>query len=172
MNDSVLAKTLEENHRVHGIMTKSRLKFAVEWKQMEGKPAPPFTLPTLDGQKISLADLRGKVVVLDFWFRACGPCMVAMPEIQQLADDFKGRPVVFLGMNIDENPADARLVVDTMRLSYPTLRISQETASELYKVQGYPTVMLIDPQGVIRRIPMTVNHDALKKEIESMIPQK
>lgn len=172
MNDPFLAKTLEEDHRIHGIMTKSRLKFAAEWKQMEGKPAPPFTLPTLDDQKISLTDLRGKVVVLDFWFRACGPCMVAMPDVQQLADDFKGRPVVFLGMNIDENPADARLVVDTMRLSYPTLRMSQETASSLYKVQGYPTVMLIDPEGVIRRIPMTVNHDALKKEIESMIPQK
>ncbi len=112
------------------------------------KPAAEWETTDLDGHKHALADYRGKVVALDFWYRGCGWCMRAMPQIKALADEFHGQPVVILGMNTDRKDEDARFVIDKLGLNYTTLH--GEGVPEKYGVQGFPTFIIIDQKGVVR----------------------
>jgi thiol-disulfide isomerase/thioredoxin len=114
------------------------------------KPAPEFATTDMDGKPVRLSDFRGKVVVLDFWYRGCGWCIRAMPQVKQLANDFRGQPVAVLGMNTDREPGDAQFVVKAMSLNYPTLKA--ESLPEQFKVSGFPTLLIIDQQGVVRDI--------------------
>ena len=85
------------------------------------KTAATWTTTDLAGQKHSLEDYRGQVVALDFWYRGCGWCLRAMPQVKALADQFHGQPVVILGVNTDQKDADAQFVVDKLQLNYLTL---------------------------------------------------
>jgi thiol-disulfide isomerase/thioredoxin len=88
------------------------------------------------------------VVVLDFWYRGCGWCIKAMPQLNALAGQFEGRPVAVLGMNTDRDEADAKFVSDAMGLKYETLRALG--IPEKYGVQGFPTLVVIDPERKVR----------------------
>jgi thiol-disulfide isomerase/thioredoxin len=112
------------------------------------KPAATWTTTDLNGQKHSLEDYRGKVVALDFWYRGCGWCMRAMPQIKALNEQFRGQPVVILGMNTDQKDKDAQFVIDKLQLNYATLHGTG--IPEKYGVQGFPTFIVIDQKGVVR----------------------
>ena len=138
------------------------------------KPAPDWDLPDQSGSKHSLEDYRGKVVVLDFWYRGCGWCMRAMPDMKQLAADFAGKPVAFLGMNTDANPADPKFVVDAFGLDYPVLHVEQDVVQD-YHVQGFPTVFVIGPDGMVRDMEVGYSpklHDKLAAKIAELVPAK
>jgi len=126
------------------------------------KPAPTWTLADQSGSKHSLEDYRGKVVVLDFWYRGCGWCMRAMPEMKQLAADFAGKPVAVLGMNTDADPANVKFVVDAFGLDYPILHVEQDIVQQ-YHVQGFPTVFIIGPDGVVRDMEVGYSPDLRDK---------
>ena len=113
------------------------------------KPVIDISANDLDNHPHKLGDYRGKVLVLDFWYRGCGWCTRAMPEMKKVAEDFKGKPVQFLGMNVDSDPNDAKFVVNALGLTYPTLKINFATANK-FQVQGYPTILVIDPTGIVR----------------------
>ena len=113
------------------------------------KPSPEWDTTDLAGSAVSLAGCRGKVLVLDFWYRGCGWCIRAMPQMKQVATHFQGRPVAVLGMNTDRDQADAQFVVDKLALNYPTLKA--EGLPEKYGVRGFPTLLVIDQAGVVRR---------------------
>ncbi len=134
----------------HDSTGKSCMESAKQRAAVMGKPSPDWSLQGLDGKPHALADYRGKVVVLDFWYRGCGWCVKAMPEMNALTERFQGRPVAVLGMNTDAKEADARFVAEAMGLKYMTLRA--RGIAEKYGVQGFPTVILIDPDGVVRDI--------------------
>jgi thiol-disulfide isomerase/thioredoxin len=137
------------------------------------KPAAAWDLKGLDGKSHKLEDYRGKVVVLDFWYRGCGWCIKAMPQLNALAEQFSSRPVAVLGMNTDRKEADAKFVADAMGLKYETLRA--EGIPEKYGVQGFPTLILIDPEGKVRDVHVgyspTLRAD-VAKSIESLLPGK
>ena len=126
----------------------------------------------LDGQPHALADYRGKVVVLDFWYRACGWCIRAMPQMKQLTDDFQDQSVAILGINSDRDLADARYVIDKMSLNYPTLKNGEgsDQISTLYKIHGWPTLVVIDKKGVLRHVHKGF-HDGEEREIEKEIKE-
>jgi peroxiredoxin len=115
-----------------------------------GRPAPDWEAEDLDGKIHRLADYRGKVVLLDFWYRGCGWCMYAMPQVNRLASAFRDQPVAVLGMTVDEKEEDARVVVEAMGLPYPAVRA--EGLPEKFGVEGYPTLIVIDREGTIRDI--------------------
>lgn len=157
-------KALESaSDRVQNSMVKSELKTALDnldrqfhYSQEErdrddqvlNKPAAAWETTDLDGHKHALADYRGKVVALDFWYRGCGWCMRAMPQVKALADEFHGQPVVILGMNTDEKDEDARFVMSKLGLNYTTLH--GEGVPQKYGVQGFPTFIIIDQKGIVR----------------------
>lgn len=133
-----------------------------------GRPAPDFETVDLNGSSVRLSDFRGKVVVLDFWYRGCGPCILTMPQVNQLADDFAGQPVAIFGMNTDLDPADARFVATQFALKYPTLRARDLSAQ--FGVEAVPTLIVIDPQGIIRKIHVGYS-PTLRNEISALIRQ-
>ncbi len=138
------------------------------------KPAPDWNLIDLAGAKHSLADYRGKVVLLDFWYRGCGWCMRAMPEVKQLAIDFAGKPVAILAMNTDSNPADAKFVADAFALGYPVLHVTREILLK-YQVHAFPTIIIIGPDGIIRDMEVGYQpnmHDVLGAKITALMPVK
>lgn len=112
------------------------------------KPAKAWETTDLDGHKHALEDYRGKVVALDFWYRGCGWCMRAMPQVKALAEQFRGQPVVILGMNTDRKDMDAQFVMDKLQLNYATLH--GQGIPEKYGVQAFPTFIVIDQKGIVR----------------------
>ena len=135
-----------------------------------GSRAPEWRLTGYDGRRYALKDMRGKVVVLDFWYRGCPWCIRVMPQIRTVAERFRGQPVQILGMSTDRDTNDARLVIERMRLNYPSLRAVG--IPEKYGVTGFPTMFVIDQKGTIRSIEIGYAPDAgekLAKIVEGLL---
>jgi uncharacterized protein (TIGR03067 family) len=152
--DEMLAK--------HDLQAKYCLEEAERRKTILGQPAADWSTTDLAGKSHSLKDYRGKVVILDFWYRSCLFCVQAMPQIKEIASQFKDQPVIVLGMNTDAKEEDAKLVVEKMGLNYPNLKATG--LPEKYKVQGFPTLIIIDQEGVVRDI-RTGYSATLKEEV-------
>jgi len=118
-----------------------------------GLPAPAFTLTNQAGQKVSLADLRGKVVYLDFWGTWCAPCMTEMNEHSHaLKQRFEGRDVAFVYISVGDAEAKwQKALVDKQLGSKNSvhLRSPNNDVPTAYQVNGYPTYWLIDRAGLI-----------------------
>jgi len=114
----------------------------------EGKPAPAFTLKTLEGRAVSLADYRGKVVLLDFWGTFCPPCMAALPELQALHDKHAQRGFVVVGVTVDDRPALVKKA--TAKLTYPIVQATPQVWSA-YKVNALPSLVLVGRDGKIAK---------------------
>ena len=173
IDQPIFREQLDHQIAQHDGMAKYYADSAKRRADVVGKPAADWELKGLDGKTHALAEYRGKVVVLDFWYRGCGWCIKAMPQLNALAEEFAGRPVAVLGMNTDRNEADAKFVVDAMGLKYATLRA--EGIPEKYGVQGFPTLILIDREGKVRDVHVgyspTLRAD-LAKAIEGLLPPK
>lgn len=134
----------------HDRAAKYRATQARERAERLGKAAAAWEAQGLDGTTRRLADYRGKVVVMDFWYRNCGWCIHAMPQLVRLSEAFRDQPVAFVGLTTDKKDEDARAVIDAMALNYPTVRagdIPQE-----FGVHVYPTLIVIDQVGKVREI--------------------
>lgn len=130
----------------------------------------PWSSQDLDGKPYSIADYRGKVVLLDFWYRGSGWCIRNMPTINRLVNRYRDEPFQVLGLNSDPNPADARFVADTLKLQYPTL--VSGPAKEAYQVRVYPTILILDHEGVVREVHLGYVpnlEDELIAEIEPLL---
>lgn len=132
----------------HDTLAKHVVEEAQRRAEVVGQASPDWVCSDFAGKSHALKDYRGKVVVLDFWYRGCGWCIRAMPQVKQLAADFAGRPVAFLGMNTDRNDKDAQFVIDAMGLNYPNLKAAGIPGK--YRVQGFPTLVIIDQEGIVR----------------------
>ena len=119
-----------------------------------GFPAPGLELTTLQGESISLHDVRGKAVVLNFWASWCPPCKAEMPAIQRLTELYSADKLAILSVNAtgQDNLADVQTFVEDYRLTFPILLDAQGDASRLYQVQALPTTFFIDQAGVIQKI--------------------
>lgn len=117
-----------------------------------GKPLGDWEATDLDGRRHAAEDYRGKIVVADFWFRSCPYCILAMPQVKAVAARFRGRPVEVLGMNVDENVDDARFMVDSVGMPWPTLQA--KSLEGLFHVRdfGCPSIFVIDGAGVVRSV--------------------
>jgi thiol-disulfide isomerase/thioredoxin len=118
----VLAEAIQDRLARHSQSVQAALRNLQERSKMVNKPAADWTAFDFAGRSHSLKDYRGKVVVMDFWFRGCSWCILAMPQLKQLAADFAGKPVAILGMNVDSDPADGQFVIDALELNYTNLR--------------------------------------------------
>lgn len=124
----------------------------VETGPQVGKLAPDFTLPTVDGQEISLYDIRGKVVLLNFWATWCPPCRAQQPHLIAAYNDFIDQGLVILAVNVRESEVLVRSHVIEKGIPFPVLLDTEGEVANLYQVRGFPTTFLIDRQGVIQEV--------------------
>lgn len=135
----------------------------------EGKPAPAFALKTLDGRAVTLADYRGKVVLLDFWGTFCMPCVKALPELQALHAKYSADGFAVIGMTVDERLPMVRKATAAAKVTYP---IVQATPKEwaAYKVNALPSMVLVGRDGrIVKRYGGEADRAAMLAEIEKAI---
>jgi thiol-disulfide isomerase/thioredoxin len=165
---AILQEQYQALIKEHDRVAKLNLRSAQAREDVYSRPAANWELKTIDGSKHRLADDRGKVVILDFWYRGCYWCTKALPQIEQVADRYKGKPVVVLGMNIDPEEGDARFVIRQMGLKYPQLKA--EPAASAYRANdlGYPVLYILDQNGRVHDIQEGYRAD-LGKRIEDVV---
>jgi peroxiredoxin len=139
-----------------------------------GDPAPAAVLETLDGDHIWTSQLRGKVVVLDFWATWCGPCMAALPGMKQLARTHAGQPFALVGISGDANGAKLREFVVNHELGWTQCWDGNAGAQRAYGVRGFPTYFLIDQAGHIRYVKTGWNRGVEKelgREVDRLLSE-
>jgi cytochrome c biogenesis protein CcmG, thiol:disulfide interchange protein DsbE len=136
-----------------------------------GRPAAPFSLTTLEGQPLSLADQRGKVVVLNFWASWCHPaCYDEAPALERSWRGYRDRGVVVIGIDVQDTAEAARKFMSDFSLSFPNVRDLAGKVSVDYGVYGVPETFFIDRKGVIRAKHVGAVNDAIfRAEVERLL---
>lgn len=114
--------------------------------------APDFTLPDNSGKNLRLGDLRGNVVMLNFWASWCGPCRQEMPLLDAMSQRYSAAGFTLLGVDVEEDNTDAKKIVKDLNISYPILFDTDNKVSKLYSVATMPTTVMIDKKGQIRYV--------------------
>ncbi len=109
--------------------------------------AEDFTLRTLEGERVSLKDYRGKVIFLNFWATWCGPCRMEMPSMEKLWQDFKEEDFLILAVNIQEESKLVSSFMKEMNLSFPVLLDEKGSVARSYGIRGIPTTLFLNPKG-------------------------
>jgi peroxiredoxin len=119
-----------------------------------GYAAPDLILETLDGGTVSLADLRGQVVLVNFWATWCPPCRAEMPAIQQVYERYREQGFTVLAVDMQETDAQVAAFVDEMGLTFPILMDRDGSVSARYQVKALPSTFFIDREGIIQNVTL------------------
>ncbi|HXL97080.1 MAG TPA: TlpA disulfide reductase family protein, partial [Steroidobacteraceae bacterium] len=114
--------------------------------------AAAFQLPAAVGEPVSLGDLRGQVVLINFWASWCGPCRQEMPILDQLYRKYKAAGFTLLGVNVEPKSGDAISFLKATPVSFPILFDTQSKVSNLYEVSGMPSTVIVDRKGNVRYV--------------------
>ena len=114
--------------------------------------APAFTLTTSEGEQISLDDMGGKVVLLDFWATWCGPCRESLPEIQRIAKKFADQPLVVISISSDKDVSAWKTFIQKNDMTWPQYRDADGALSRTYGVNAIPHYFSIDADGVLQNV--------------------
>ncbi len=147
--------------------------FAGAEGQLVGKPAPSFSLPVVlngarEGATLSLSEFQGSAVILDFWASWCGPCQLEAPVVNKLAQRFRDRGLVVVGVDTSEPNGDApgRSWAQSHGLSYPIVFDTNNEAAERYGVTSMPTLVVISRTGKVTAVREGLTDSA---ELESLV---
>ena len=112
--------------------------------------APDFTLRGADGRNVRLDELRGQVVLVNFWATWCGPCREEMPRLETLYEKYHKSGFVLLGVNVDDDPHVALATAAKLNVSFPVLLDTDKKVSKLYDLNTMPSTVVIDRDGKMR----------------------
>jgi thiol-disulfide isomerase/thioredoxin len=117
-------------------------------------PAPQFSLDSRAGSKISLAQYKGQVVMLNFWASWCGPCRQEMPLLENIYKKYNKMGFTLIGVNVEPDSKDAEGFLKQLQtpVSFPVIYDKDSTVSKAYDVQGMPSTVIIDRKGNIRML--------------------
>jgi cytochrome c biogenesis protein CcmG/thiol:disulfide interchange protein DsbE len=136
----------------------------------QGEPAPDFTLQTFDGESVVLSELRGRVVVVNFWASWCKPCEQEAADLENAWRHYRDRGVMFLGVDYVDTETEARGYLARFGITYPNGPDLGTAISHRYRIRGVPETFVIDQEGILRKLfvgPTT--QSALMAEIEPLL---
>ena len=141
----------------------------------EGFLAPNFTLDTLDGNKVALSDLRGKIVVVNIWATWCLPCRAETPALEKSYEQYKDSGVVILGVNLtnQDSLSDVTSFVKEYKLTYPILLDQDGRVGYLYQIEGLPSTFFINRNGVTRTVVVggPMSETFIRSKIEALLQE-
>ena len=149
-----------------------------------GQVAPEFSVPLgdgstyqladLDGRPVRLADLRGKAVWINFWASWCPPCQSETPVIRDLAERYKARGLVVIGISVQETSVDdVRAYAARYQLGYTIAADLSGNIFRLYRPPGLPTSIFVGPEGAIRSVVLAPLSEADgAAQIEAILPRQ
>jgi len=134
------------------------------------RPAADFTLPLFDGGNITLSNLRGKPVVLNFWASWCPPCREEAPTLEKIWQIYKENEVTFIGVDIQDREADARAYIEEFGITYPNGPDIGGKITIDYGVSGIPVTFFINREGrIVSRWVGAISEGLLRARIEEIL---
>lgn len=112
--------------------------------------APDFTLKSVEGTNVRLEELRGEVVLINFWASWCGPCRQEMPILQKIHQRYEPLGFKLIGINVDEQQDKALRLIERLNVDFTLLLDSDQSVSESYDVNAMPYTVLLDRDGTAR----------------------
>ncbi|MGP4075997.1 redoxin domain-containing protein [Halobacillus sp. K22] len=135
----------------------------------KGQQAPDFTLQTLEGEKVSLSDYRGKKVMINFWATWCPPCRAEMPDMEKF---YQNEDIVILAVNLTETESSQQEVQqfrDEFNLSFPILLDKNVEVANKYQINPVPTSVFVDEDGKIDSVMLgAMNYDMMLQRLEEL----
>jgi cytochrome c biogenesis protein CcmG, thiol:disulfide interchange protein DsbE len=140
---------------------------------LNGAPAPGFSLTDLAGQRLDLANYRGKVVLLDFWATWCAPCREEIPHFIALQDKYRERGLQVIGISMDDGPKPVQEFCREFKMNYPVAVGTEQIAEAYGGVYGLPVTFLIDRNGrVAAKYTGAVEMATVEQEVQSLLQAK
>lgn len=140
-----------------------------------GSEAPDFSATDLQGRPVVLSEFRDrKVVVADFWAEWCGPCLMAMPDLQELHDEFEDRPLEILAVNLGESPEQIQRFMERTGYTFRVVPDQDDSIGHLFGVTAIPTMVVIGADGHVKRIRVGSGmggKDRLKSILQDLIAE-
>lgn len=137
-----------------------------------GQSAKDFTIPLMNGGEFTLSSHRGKVVLIDFWYVNCNPCIEAFPELRALYDTFKERNFEIIGISLDTDRAYLENFLTEKEVSWPigcTFKGWEDDTVRLYNINATPSTWLVDRKGILRQY--NLRGDNLKAAVEELLAE-
>lgn len=116
------------------------------------QPAPDFALPAREGADVRLSELKGQVVMINFWATWCGPCRQEMPLLQQLQSKYEPLGFTLLGVNVENDSAAAQAWLKGVPVTFPILFDRKNEVAERFGVEGMPSTVFVDREGKVRYV--------------------
>ena len=132
-----------------------------------GFPAPSWESSYYEGGKVNLDDLKGKVVLMDFWATWCSPCIRAIPALEKLHQKFDDKGLVVLGLNYHEKRKNPKKFMDRLNATYPI--IDAEIIGLDYGIVNWPTTFIVDKKGIIRDAFFGYHDEETDERIMNMV---
>jgi cytochrome c-type biogenesis protein CcmF len=135
-----------------------------------GQPAPDFTLDLLDGSTFTLSDLRGQVVVINFWATWCPPCEDEMPDLQTVWEEYQANGVVFVGIAFDDEESAVRDMASRYGATYALGLEAEGSISTAYGITGVPETFVVDADGNVTHVYIgPVTADELREALDGLL---
>jgi peroxiredoxin len=126
-------------------------------ESIAGRAAPDFSLKTLQGDRCALSELRGKVVLVNFWATWCPPCRAELPDLIQFQEKYRERGLVLIGVSFDEKDAVVQKFYEDKKINYPVARVTAEFCQSYGALLGLTNSQLVRPDGIINAtLPSTI----------------
>ena len=137
---------------------------------VKGQVAPPFQVVTTSGQKLSLANYRGSVLVIEFFATWCGGCKDSLPHLDNLQKQFGGRGLHILGLNVGQGDTleDVRKFVVKKKIGYPVAMANEDLVYDDYGIRMVPTLLVINKKGVLVE-KLTGFNEGIRKMLETTV---
>jgi len=141
-----------------------------EVKRLKGEPFPPFTLTTLDGKVVASEDTKGKILLVNFWFTRCKPCILEMPEMNEMVEEFQDEEIIFIAPTFDSHEQVSKFL-RKRDFDYQSIPDAKDFCLEM-NVRSFPTHFIVNQEGVIDKVVVgysSLTVKTLRKSIRKLL---